>query len=133
MTETGKPAWYRRPGVLAAIGVLLLAAGVGVGLWLSSEDDDGTQVDTTDTTVAPTVPPTTTAPPPTTVVTTTTVSFADQCAAGDQVACDQLDDDQLDAFCDEGNVDACQVLLARQGDGVPDGPDGEGASGGDGG
>jgi hypothetical protein len=132
MTDTTKAAWYRRPAVLAVIGLLVLAAGVGIGLWLSSGEDDGTQVDTTDTTVTPTVPPTTTAPPPTTVVTTTTASFADQCAAGDQVACDQLDDDQLDAFCDEGNVDACQVLLARQGDGVPDGPDGEGVVGDDG-
>ncbi len=50
MTDTRKPAWYRRPAVLAVIGLLVLAAGVGVGLWLSSGEDDGNQVDTTDTT-----------------------------------------------------------------------------------
>lgn len=121
-----KGPWYRRPGLLAALALLVLALGFGVGLLLAA-GDDGEQVDTTDTTVtsvAPTVPPTTA--PATTPPTTTTVEPEVLCGAGDQVACDQLDDDQLQAFCDDGNVDACQVLLARQGDGVPDGPNGEG-------
>ena len=54
--------------------------------------------------------------------------------AGDQVACDRLSDDLLESLCDngDGSLDACQVLLARQGDGVPDGPNGEGEGRGNG-
>lgn len=120
MTEPTEPTpipWYRRPGVLAGLAVAVLAAGVGVGLFLAAgEGDGGNEVDTVDTTV-PTSPPSTALPPPT----TTPASVEDQCGDGDQVACDQLTDDQLGALCDEGNVDACQVLLARQGDGATDG------------
>ncbi|MET0159224.1 MAG: hypothetical protein ABW279_07050 [Acidimicrobiales bacterium] len=133
-TVTDEPTrpWYRRPGLLAALALLVLGLGFGVGLLLAA-GDDGDQVDTTDTTVtsvAPTAAPTTA--PATTPPTTNTTEPEDLCAAGDQVACDQLDDDQLQDFCDDGNVDACQVLLARQGDGVPDGPNGEGNGNGNG-
>ncbi len=127
MTEPNAP-WYRRPGVLAVLAVGVLALGFGVGLLLSSDDDDGDRVGTTGTTapVTTAAPAPTTAVPPTTVTpTTVVVDDVAACEGGDQVSCDRLDDDQLQAFCDEGNVDACQVLLARQGDGVPDGPNGE--------
>jgi hypothetical protein len=43
-----------------------------------------------------------------------------RCRAGDQGACEAFSDDQLDVFCNEGVTAACQVLLSRQGDGVPD-------------
>ena len=130
MTESEEPAWYRRPVVLGALALFVLLAGVGAGLFLAG-DDEGTQVDTTDTTAASTAPPPATAPPVTTNEATTTVDAASLCADGDQGACDRLDDDQLETFCEEGNVDACQVLLARQGDGVPDGAGGENGGGGD--
>ena len=132
MTDSAAP-WYRRPGVLAVVALLVLAAGVGIGLFLSADDDDGvdtveTADSTPDTTVSTTAPP----PPPTTAVTTTTsLSAEERCAVGDQEGCDELSTDRLRELCDEGqgNVDACQVLLAREGDGEPDGPDGEGGNG----
>jgi hypothetical protein len=121
-------AWYRRPKALVAVAAVVLAIGLGVGFVLAA-DDDGTEVDTVGTTAAttPVAPattaaaPATTAPPP-----PATTSPEDGCAAGDQVACDRLDDDVLEEYCDDGNVDACQVLLARQGDGIPDGDEGRG-------
>ena len=127
MTEP-TTAWYRRPGVLAVLAIGVLGLGFGVGLLLSSGDDDGDRVGTTGTTapVTTAAPTPTTTVVPTTVTPTTLVDDVAACEDGDQVSCDRLDDDQLQAFCDDGNVDACQVLLARQGDGVPDGPDGEG-------
>jgi hypothetical protein len=36
MTDTTKAAWYRRHAVLPVIGLLVLPAGVRIGLWLSS-------------------------------------------------------------------------------------------------
>jgi hypothetical protein len=123
--------WYRRPANLLVLALFVLAAGVGIGLIVSADDDDGTDIDTTDTTdTAPATtaaPPTTTAPPPPTTAVTTTVPIEDQCVGGDQEACDQLPDDRLDELCDDGHgsLDACQVLLARQGDGVPDGDEGD--------
>lgn len=130
MTETTPIVWYRRPGVLVGLCVAVLVAGVGIGLFLAAgEDDDRNEVDTVDTTVPTTSLPTTAPPPPTTVVPPPTAPFEDQCGEGDQVACDQLADDQLDVLCEEGNVDACQVLLARQGDGVTDEDENEDGNG----
>jgi len=128
-----KGPWYRRPGLLAALALLVLALGFGVGLLLAA-GDDGDQVDTSDTTVTVTTAPPETTVPSTTASTTSVAGDVDlaACENGDQVSCDRLDDDQLQAFCDDGNVDACQVLLARQGDGVPDGPNGEGNGNGNG-
>ena len=133
MTETDpETPWFRRPPVLLVLALVVLAAGVAVGLIVSADDDDGgSDIATAGTAPASTttVPSTTEPPPaPTTAVTTTTVSLEDQCVGGDQLACDQLPDDKLDELCDNGHgsLDACQVLLAHQGDGVPDGPDGEG-------
>lgn len=131
MTDTETTPWYRRPSVLLACAIVVLAAGVGVGLVLSARDDDGGLVSTSDT-VATTVA--TTPAPITTVVTATTAPAEDRCVAGDQQACDELPDELLDELCDGGNgsLDACQVLLAHQGDGVPDGPEGEGDGNGNG-
>lgn len=133
MTDEPTAPWYRRPGVLAVLALGVLGLGFGVGLLLAA-GDNGNQVDTIDSTAttAPTTVPPPTAPPSTTPPTTAALTAEERCGAGDQVACDELDDDQLQAFCDDGNVDACQVLLARQGDGVPDGPDGEGNGNGNG-
>ena len=129
MTPTPPIRRALRPVLLPVVlAIVLLAAGCG--------DDDGDTVDTgttTETTVATSVAPTTTAAPPTTAVPTTTVlSPADAeaaCVAGDQLACDTLGDQRLRELCDggRGSVDACQVLLAREGDGIPDGPNGESA------
>lgn len=129
----GVAPWYRRPRLVLVLAVVVLAAGVGLGLLLSSGDDGDTVVDTVGTTGAPTTtaPPTTVAPPPTTAAPPATTSPEDGCAAGDQLACDRLDDATLDDYCQDGNEDACQVLLARQGDGIPDGD--EGGDDGDGG
>jgi hypothetical protein len=121
--------WFRRPALLGLAAVVVLALGVGIGLLLASGDDGDTvsTSGTTDTTIAPTTtaaPPTTAAPAPTTTVSTDADEAA--CVGGDQVACDRLPDDLLEELCDggRGSLDACQVLLAHQGDGDPDGPDG---------
>jgi hypothetical protein len=127
-TDPETTPWFRRPITFLVLALLVLAAGVGVGLMLSA-DDDGDEVSTAGSveTTEATAPPTT-APPSTTAVTTTTAPAEDRCVAGDQLACDELPDDRLDELCDNGHgsLDACQVLLAHQGDGVPDGPEGEG-------
>jgi hypothetical protein len=126
--------WYRRRGLLAVVAVVVLVGGVLVGLALSAGDDGDDGVATGGSTAATTtVAPTTVPAPATTAVTPTTLSAEDRCAAGDQVGCDQLSDERLDELCDDGhgNLDACQVLLAHQGDGEPDGPNGEGDRGGD--
>ncbi|HYF46061.1 MAG TPA: hypothetical protein VD926_07610 [Acidimicrobiales bacterium] len=132
MTDPGVP-WYRRVGLLAVLALVVLVGGLAVGLALAAGDDeDGDSVATEGTTTTPTVASTTTLPPATTAApaptTTAEASAEERCAAGDQLACDELSDERLDELCDggDGNVDACQVLLARQGDGVPDGPNGEG-------
>lgn len=128
-TESEPKPWWRQPATLVVVALFVLAAGVGIGLILSSGDDDGGRVSTTDSTdtVPPTTAPPTTLPPSTTAVTSTTAPARDRCLDGDQLACDELTDDELVELCDNGNgsLDACQVLLARQGDGVPDGPNGE--------
>ena len=133
MTTTDpETPWYRRPTNLLVLALFVLAAGIGVGLIVSADEDDGSDNIATEGTAPATTaaPSTTAAPPPTTAVTTTTVPLEDQCVGGDQLACDQLPDDRLDELCDNGrgSLDACQVLLAHQGDGVPDGPDGEGGN-----
>jgi hypothetical protein len=128
-TPSEERPWWRQTSTLVVFGLLILAAGIGVGLILSSGDDGGDEVSTTGTvpatTDATTAPPTTAAPS-TTAVTPTTAPAEDRCVAGDQLACDTLPDDVLDELCDGGNgsLDACQVLLAHQGDGVPDGDEG---------
>ena len=127
-TPTDERPWWRQPSTLVVLALLVLAIGVGVGLILSSGDDDGGDVATTGTTpstTAATTPPTTAAPS-TTAVTSTTAPAEDRCVAGDQLACDTLPDDVLEDLCDggRGSVDACQVLLAHQGDGIPDGDEG---------
>jgi len=138
MTETDpETPWFRRPAYLVVLALVVLAAGIGVGLFLAADEDDGgTDIATEGTAPATTAPApstTTAPPPPTTAAPTTTVPLEDQCVGGDQLACDQLPDDRLDELCDDGHgsLDACQVLLAHQGDGVPDGPDGEGDQGDD--
>jgi hypothetical protein len=116
--------WYRRPAVWVVIAVVVLAGGIAVGLVLADGDDEPeptTSTTTSSTTTSTTsTTSTTTTSTTTTVVTTTAPSDEVACAAGDQLACDRLTDDQLRAMCDAGNEDACQVLLARQGD--DDGP-----------
>jgi hypothetical protein len=132
-------AWYRRPGLLTVLALVVLAVAIGVGLLLAADDaDDSDTVATGGTTVdtAPTTEPALTAAPTTAPAPTTASTAPDEaaCVAGDQVACDRLPDDLLDTLCDGGNgsLDACQVLLAHQGDGVPDGPEGEGQGNGNG-
>jgi len=107
--------------VLVLGALLVLGAGVAVGFVVNGDGEDETPTSTvpptvttstttTTTTTTTTVPPTTTAAPP------TSVAPLDACAAGDQRACDQLPTPQLQDQCDAGNTDACQVLIARQGD-----------------
>ena len=134
-SETDPRPWWRQPSSLVVLGLIVLAAGVGVGLIMSSSDDDGgDEISTAGTapatTTASTAPPTTAAPS-TTAVTSTTAPARDRCVAGDQLACDTLPDDVLDELCDggEGSLDACQVLLAHQGDGEPDGDEGNNGNG----
>jgi sugar/nucleoside kinase (ribokinase family) len=118
--ESDPRPWWRQPSTLVVLALFVLAAGIGIGLIVSS-GDDGDGVSTTGT--APPSTTSTTLAPTTTAVTSTTAPARDRCVAGDQEACDQLEDDELDELCDGGNgsLDACQVLLAHQGDGVPDG------------
>jgi hypothetical protein len=142
VTDTDPRPWWRQPSTLVVFALIVLAAGIGVGLILSAGDDDdgsGEEISTATTaapttTVAPTTPPTTAAAPITTAVTPTTVPARDRCVAGDQQACDTLTDEELDELCDggRGSEDACQVLLAHQGDGVPDGDEGDGGGEGNG-
>jgi hypothetical protein len=120
MTDTDVATdWYRRPGVLVAFALGVLGVSVGVGLALAAIGGDDDQVDATAATVT-TVP--TTLPPPPTVAPVTSPPALALCEAGDQEACDELDDEVLEELCfgrddDDRNEDACQVLLARQGDG----------------
>jgi hypothetical protein len=132
--ETDPRPWWRQPSTLVVFALIVLAAGVGVGLILSSGDDGDSDEVSTAGTVAPTSESTTAPPttaPSTTEVTPTTAPAEDRCVAGDQLACDTLPDDVLDELCDggHGSEDACQVLLAHQGDGEPDGPEGQGDHG----
>ena len=138
MTTTETPSdprpWWRQPTTLVVLGLLVLAAGIGVGLILSSGDDDGgTEVSTAGTapTTAPTTAAPTTAAPPTTQPTVTTAPARDRCLEGDLAACDSLPDDVLDELCDDGhgNEDACQALVAHQGGDDPVGEDDEGDEG----
>jgi hypothetical protein len=126
--ESDPRPWWRQPSTLVVFGLIVLALGVGVGLILSSGDDGGDEISTEGTVATPTEATSapTTAAPSTTAVTSTTAPAEDRCVAGDQLACDTLPDDVLDDLCDggHGSLDACQVLLAHQGDGVPDGDEG---------
>jgi hypothetical protein len=56
----------------------------------------------------------------TTTTSTTVATTESRCRAGDQDACSEFSDEQLVLLCNEGATAACQVLLTRQDDGVPD-------------
>ncbi|MEL7208064.1 MAG: hypothetical protein AAGK32_07500 [Actinomycetota bacterium] len=102
--------WYTHPAAITAAALLGIVAIIVILVLAFGGDDDD--------------PPTTTTSSTTTTSTTTSTTAPQtresRCRAGDQTACDEFGDDQLRVFCDEGVTAACQVLLARQGDGIPD-------------
>lgn len=100
-------AWYEKPATLVTAGIIGIASIIIILLLAFGGGDGDDDTDTTTTTSTTTTSTTTTAPE-------TTES---RCRAGDQEACDEFSDSQLEALCDEGVTAACQVLLSREGDG----------------
>jgi len=106
----GDGPWYTSAAVLVLAGLLGLGALVVIGMQVfGSGGDDPSSTKTA--LLAPKTAPTTS---------TTVATTESRCRAGDQQACDEFSDEQLDVLCNEGATAACQVLLARRGDGVPD-------------
>lgn len=100
--------WYAHPAVLVLAGLIGVAA-IALILVLVFRGDD-------DTRRSPTTTSTTTTS--TTTTSTTVATTESRCRAGDQAACDEFSDSELQRLCDEGATAACQVLLSRQGDGI---------------
>lgn len=109
--EGGDRPWYAHPAAIAAAALLGIGAIVVILVLALGGDDDP------EPTIATGVPTTSTTSTTSTTAVATTES---RCRGGDQAACDEFSDAQLEIFCNEGVAAACQVLLARQGDGVPD-------------